>query len=66
MAQPAQTGRKKELPRIALFIMAVAVVVFARLFSAAIETENWPGLFYSTLHVVIAAGGAYLAIRAHA
>lgn len=44
-------------------IIGLSVVVTVRLFTTAAKTDNWPGFWYSLLHVVIVAVGSYLALR---
>lgn len=46
-----------------LVTIALVLVIAARLFVAALETDNWRGFTYSLLHVVIVAVGTYFTIR---
>jgi len=46
---------------ITIIIGVVALCVYA-LFFKAYEVNNWPGFWFSLVHVVIVALGAYLAL----
>ena len=59
MNQTAKTYNTK----LALFAFLMAALVLGKLLITAQETANWPGFFYSSLHVAIVALGTYLALR---
>jgi hypothetical protein len=56
----SQTKYNKKL---ALIVIALTALITFRLLEAAIQQNNWPGFYWSLLHVVIVAGGSYLALR---
>lgn len=44
-------------------LLVISLILVARLLSVAISTDNWPGFWYSTVHVLVVALGSYWAIR---
>ncbi len=43
-------------------LLAIAVILIFRLSIAALDSDNWTGFFYSTLHIVIVGCGAFAAL----
>jgi uncharacterized membrane protein YqhA len=46
-----------------IIIIVIGSFLFFKLYGAASETNNWRGMFYSVLHIVVVAAGTYFAIR---
>lgn len=57
------TDKNKYNKRLALIILGIAGLLSFRLLDAAIQHNNWPGFYWSLLHVLVVAGGSYLALR---
>ena len=53
----------KKLTKTQLIIQLLAIFLIARLAFAAIDSNNWRGFFYSSLHVIFVAVITYYAIR---
>jgi hypothetical protein len=49
--------------KLLLIISAISFLITFKLAQAAIQFNNWPGFYWSVLHVIIVATGSYLALR---
>lgn len=56
----------KHNQRLLWSIVIISVVLIARLLDAAITYNNWPGFFYSLLHILLVAGVSLFTLRRRA
>ena len=49
--------------RLGLVVLVLSVALTVRLFLVALQTDNWPGFWYSSAHILVVALGTYLALR---
>jgi hypothetical protein len=57
------TPPQSSISQVTLVTIAVVVVCAYALFFQAYEVNNWPGFWFSLVHVVIVGVGAWLALR---
>jgi hypothetical protein len=53
----------RAIDQVTLVVVTVVVVCTYELLMQAYEVNNWPGFWFSFVHVVIVAVGAWLALR---
>lgn len=59
----SSTPATKNSSQVTLVVCAVTLLCIYTLFMKAYEIDNWRGFWFSTVHVVIVACGAWLSLR---
>ncbi|MCB0337115.1 MAG: hypothetical protein KDD62_12445 [Bdellovibrionales bacterium] len=49
--------------KLLISLLVISLILIVRLFMVATKTNNWPGFWYSSLHVLIVAVGSYYTIK---